>query len=197
MRRFTPRRPWPPLCDAEWAALAPRITRTNGSGRPLRDPRARLDAALRNTLADRPWRDLSESGTKPDTLSRLFRRWTHAGLWQRLLDALATPDAPAPLRAMEHWLCRLARRAMWTLRRARKGMAEPAHVNRLGLLTALPMVPRMLPMPDLSEALFRLADRVVSRLSTERPPPGHLAQLGRALAIAGGRAVWSKRFAPP
>jgi hypothetical protein len=55
----------------------------------------------------------------------------------------------------------------------------------------------MLPVPDLSEALLRFADRVLSRLFTERPPPGHLAQLGRALAIAGGRAVWSRRFAPP
>jgi transposase len=101
MRRFIPRRPWAPLSDAEWAALAPHITCTGGPGRPLRDPRARLDAMLRNTLGDRPWRDLSEGHTKPDTLSRLFRRWTHAGLWLRLLDALAVPDAPAPLRAME------------------------------------------------------------------------------------------------
>ena len=44
---------------------------------------------LRNTLADRPWRDVPPGDGKPDTLSRLFRRRTHAGLWMRLLEAPA------------------------------------------------------------------------------------------------------------
>jgi transposase len=198
MRRFTPRRPWAPLSDAEWEALSPYVARASGGpGRPLRDPRARLDAMLRNTLADRPWRDLSEQGGKPDTLSRLFRRWTHAGLWLRLLDALLAPDAPPALRALEYWLCRLARRAMWTLRRAGQGMAELARINRLGLLTALPMLPWFLPKPDLSETVFRHIDRVLSRLPAERPPPGLLSRLGRVLAIAGGRRLWSRHFATP
>ena len=190
--RYTPRRPWAPLSDAEWEALAPHVARHDGPGRPLRDPRGRFDAMLRNTLADRPWREVPPEDGKPDTVSRLFRRWTHAGLWMRLLEALAAPGAPAALRAMEYWLCRLARRAMRLL-----GMKGLALANRLGLLTALPMLPWLLPMPDLSKAVFRHIDQLLSRLPRERPPPGLLATLGRLLAIAGGRPVWSKRFAPP
>jgi transposase len=198
MRRFTARRPSTLLSDPEWEALAPYVARASGGpGRPLRDPRARLDAMLRNTLADRPWRDLSEQDGKPDTLSRLFRRWAHAGLWLRLLDALAAPDAPPALRGLEYRLRRLARRGMWTLRRAGRGMAELARIERLGLLAALPMLPWFLPKRDLSETVFRHIDRVLARLPAERPPPGLLGRLGRLLLIAGGRPFWTKRFAPP
>jgi hypothetical protein len=74
MRHFAPRRPWAPLSDAGWEALALFVTRTAGTtGRSLRDPRARLDAMLRKALADRPWRDLSEWRDKPDPL-RTVRR---------------------------------------------------------------------------------------------------------------------------
>ncbi len=194
---YAARRPWAPLSDAEWEALAPHVTRDTGPGRPLRDPRGRFDAMLRNTLADRPWREMPPEGGKPDTVSRLFRRWTHAGLWMRLLDALAAPDAPAPLRAMEYWLCRLARRGLWTLRRAGRGMAEILRIKRLGLYSALPQYPFALCQPDLSELLHRVLAKVLGRLPDEWPPPGTFATLGRLLAFAGGRRVWSKRFAPP
>lgn len=192
-RRFTPRRAWAPLSDAEWALLGPHLPRAEGNGgRPLRAPRARLDAMLRIAVSGDPWRVLAEDGGKPDTASRLFRRWARAGVWTRLLAAVAAPDAPPALRAMEYWLCRLARRAMRLL-----GMGGLALANRLGLLTALPMLPWLLPMPDLSEAVFRHVDEVFARLPYERPPPGLLAKLGRLLRIAGGRPVWSKKFAPP
>jgi hypothetical protein len=75
-------------------------------------------------------------------------------------------------------------------------MEDLALAKRLGPLTALPMVPWMLPMPDLSECLFRHTAAVLSRLPGERPPPGYLARLGRALATAGARPAWSTRFAP-
>jgi hypothetical protein len=38
---------------------------------------------------------------------------------------------------------------------------------------------------------------MLARLPAERPPPGLLGRLGRLLLIAGGRPVWTKRFAPP
>ena len=199
MRRspYTPRRPWAPLSDAEWDAVAPFITRDTGPGRSLRDPRGRLDAMLRNTLADRPWHDVPPEDGKPDTLSRLFRRWAHAGVWMRLLEALAAPGAPAPLRAMEYWLCRLARRALWTLRRARRGLPEIVRIKRLGLLSALPQYSFALFQPDLSELLHRVIARVLSRIPEDWPPPGTLRTLGRPLAFAGGRPVWSKHLTPP
>ncbi|MBD0276022.1 MAG: transposase [Acetobacteraceae bacterium] len=199
MRRspYTPRRPWAPLSDAEGDALAPFVTRETGPGRPLRDPRGRLDAMLRNTLADRPWRDLPPEDGKPDTVSRLFRRWVHAGVWMRLLEALKAPDAPAALRGMEYWICRLVRRSIWVLRRARRGLHEIVRIKRLGLHTALPQHSFALFQPDLSELLHRVIARVLHRMPEELPPPGTLTALGRLLAFAGGRRVWSKRLAPP
>lgn len=53
----------------------------------------------------------------------------------RLLKALKAPDAPAALRAMEYWICRLVRRSIWTLRRA---LHEIVRIKQLGLHTALP-----------------------------------------------------------
>ena len=98
---------------------------------------------------------------------------------------------------MEYWLCRLDRRAVWTLRRAGRGLAEIARIRRLGLHSALPQLSFALHRPDLSELLHRVVARVLRRIPGEWPPPGTLTALGRLLAFAGGRRVWSKKFAPP
>ncbi|HYZ30846.1 MAG TPA: transposase, partial [Crenalkalicoccus sp.] len=91
MRRFTPRRPWVPLADAEWDALAPFLTRAEGTpGRPLATPlRTRLDAMLRIACTDAPWHALPPGYGKGETVARHFRRLAHAGLCARLLEALA------------------------------------------------------------------------------------------------------------
>src|SRR3712207_9459108 len=101
-RRFIPRRPWQPLADAEWAALAPYLRDGSGPGRPLgTDPRARMDAFLQVAVADLPWRLLPEAYGKGSSVARHFRRLAHAGLWARLLEALARPHCPPALRAVE------------------------------------------------------------------------------------------------
>jgi transposase len=194
-RRFTPRREWAPLSDREWAALAPFVARPPGvPGRPLlgTDPRARMDAMLHAAVSGDPWRALPEHHGKGATVARHFRRLAHAGLWSRLLEALADPRAPAALRGMEHWLCRAARRAMRLLR-----MGGIVLARRLGLLSALPMWPWMMPDPDLSRTVRGAIEAVLARLPGELPPPGGLTSLGAVLAVAGGRQVWSKKFAPP
>jgi len=197
MCRFTPRRAWAPLSDAEWAVLAPYLARAEGApGRPLgTDPRRRMEAFLHAVVTDIPWRALPAQYGRGATVARHFRRLAHAGLWSRLLEALCAPRAPAALKAMEYWLCRAARRAMRLLR-----MAGIVLARRLGLLSALPMLPWMMPDPDLSKALFRYAHRTLRRL---HGPPAHwprprlLRLIGRCMAIAGGRRVWSRQFAPP
>jgi len=192
MRHFTPRREWAPLSDAEWAALAPYVLRAVGPGRPLADPRGRMDAILHIAVSGEPWRALPDHFGKSATISRHFRRLAHAGLWSRLLEALADPAAPPALRALEYWLCRAARRAMRLL-----GMAGLVLARRLGLLTALPMVPWMMPDPDLSESLRRYTCDLMRLWPRYWPRPGLLRLLGRLLATAGGRRTWSRRFAPP
>jgi transposase len=197
MRHFTPRRSWTPLTDAEWAALAPHLPRTDPSasrtaGRPIADPRARMDAMLYACVTGCPWRELPETDAKPLSIARHFRRLAHAGVWSALLRALTAPDANPILRAMEYWICRLARRAMRLL-----GMAGIDLARHLGLLTALPMLPWFMPNRDLSQSLLATIDEVLNRLPQQRPPPGLLTLLGKCLQHAGGRPVWSKRLAPP
>ncbi|MBV1798977.1 transposase [Siccirubricoccus sp. G192] len=202
MPHFTPRRDWAPLSDAEWSALTPHLRRwmaaapgsaRRRAGRPLGSEwRARLDAMLWIAVSGQPWHALPEQFGKPDTVSRHFRRLAHAGLWARLLAALALPTCPPALRAIEYWLCRAARRAMRLL-----GMAGLTLARRLGLFSALPMLPCYMPNRDLSEALHRFQARLLDRLFSDPPPPGTLTRLGRLLAYAGGRRVWSKKFAPP
>ncbi len=165
-RRYSPPRPWQPLSDVEWAVLAPFVFR-NTAGRPVRDPRRRLDAIF--WLAAQPgapgWAALPERFGKPDSVSRQFRRWAAAGLWTRLLEALADPLRPgiAVLRRLESWICRAYRRA-WR----RLGVAGVALARRLGFLSALRGPSWMLPDPDLSEAVRRLLDPVLDRLQQGR-----------------------------
>jgi hypothetical protein len=83
------------------------------------------------------------------------------------------------------------------LRRARRGLHEIVRIKRLGLHSALPQYSFALYQPDLSELLHRVIARVLHRMPEELPPPGTLTTLGRLLAFAGGRRVWSKKFAPP
>jgi transposase len=197
MRHFTARRPWTPLTDAEWAALAPHLPRAEpaarpGAGRPIADPRVRMDAMLFACVTGCPWRALPETDAKPLSIARQFRRLAHAGVWSRLLRALTAPGAAPVLRAMEYWLCRLARRAMRLL-----GMAGIDLARGLGLLTALPMLPWFMPNRELSQALHAVTNSILERLPRERPRPGLLTLLGKCLQHAGGRAVWSKRLAPP
>src|SRR5215213_7948471 len=126
-RRYSPERNWEPLSDTEWAVLSPFLFRAaeaametrrdaalaaaqhpdappvrerRRAGRPVRDPRARLDAIFWLAAhtgpgrAPPPWAALPPAFGKPDTASRQFRRWAHQGLWTKLLQALADDDHP-------------------------------------------------------------------------------------------------------
>ena len=205
-RRYSPERAWAPLSDDEWAALSPFVFRAAaaaGPGRPVRDPRGRLDAVFwlaANTRPGRappPWSALPAAFGKPDTASRQFRRWAHAGLWTRLLEALADPHYPgiAVLRRLESWICRSFRRA-WRL----LGVQGMALARRLGFLSALRGPSWLLPDPDLSEWVFRRVQAVLDRLRRRElrfAPPGFLRAAQRLLAAAAGRRSIPHCLAPP
>jgi transposase len=179
-RRTSPPRPWAPLTDDEWAVLSPFVLRSSGPGRPLRDPRKALDAifwlAARPQRALPPWRVLPPEFGKPDTAARRFRRWAEAGLWSRLLRALADPEYPgiAVLRRLESWICRTYRRAWRIL-----GVPGVALARRLGFLSALRAPSVFLPDLDLSDRVIPLTQvrprRRISGIGDARhafaPPP--------------------------
>lgn len=189
--RYTPPRPWEPLSDAEWAALAPFVLHA-GPGRPLADPRARLDAIFRAVTADGPWAALPEAHGRADTVHRQFRRWTHAGLWTRLLTAAASRRAPAALRRLVHWICRAYRRALRIL-----GLPGIVLARRLDMPSALPGPPWMLPDPDLSETVHAVVAEAMKSAPERRPPPDLLRIAIRLLRTAAGRRRIPRCLAPP
>ena len=129
-RDYSEPRRWQPLTDAEWDAFLPFVLVQDRPGRLLKGARRRMDAVFWMAAAGCPWRELPARFGKPDTVSRNFRRL--AGLWERLLRALALPDALEALRAVEHWVCCACRRATRL-----RGLRIIVLARRLGFLSAL------------------------------------------------------------
>lgn len=78
------------MSDAEWAFFAPFLVASGGkSGRPPRDHRLILDGVFWIARTGAQWRDLHEFFGKWSTVYRQFRRWTLAGVWELMLEALA------------------------------------------------------------------------------------------------------------
>jgi transposase len=202
-RRYSPERAWEPLSDDEWAVLAPFVFRAAETG-------AEAEAALATTAAAAasasdaplrrrpgraapPWHALPARFGKPDAASRQFRRWARAGLWTKLLQALADDHRPgiAVLRRLESWICRSFRRA-WRL----LGVPGMALARRLGFLSALRGPSWLLPDPDLSEWVFRRVREELSR-GLRHVRPGFLRAAWHVMGIAGGRRSVPRALAPP
>ncbi|WP_431271957.1 transposase [Dankookia sp. P2] len=194
-RRYTPKRPWAAMTDAEWAEVLPHLrTVAMGQGRKLRDARQRIDGMFQVAVSGLPWHSLPEEYGKPDTVSRHFRRLAHAGLWLRLVGACANRDALPALRRIEYFICRAARRAMRIL-----GLDGARAVQRAGLFTALPVWPIYLPH-DAALALVRGAVGAwLARFRGRLLPDGPTLELRRALRLIRflqGKP-WHRRWAPP
>ncbi|MBY0332129.1 MAG: transposase [Acetobacteraceae bacterium] len=178
--RYSPPRPWAPMTDAEWDALAPFLRPAGSRGRPIEGgARARLDAVFRIVSGKLPW------GAEADTLSRQFRRWAASGLFARLLKTVARSrrarSVPEALRGLEHWICAAHRRSVRVC-----GVGAIALARRLGMLSALPGPPWMLPDPVLSERLGRIMRDWAQTLPRQRPAPLDLALARRLLRTFGG-----------
>ena len=83
--------------EAEWVFFEPFLISIRGrGGRPASDHRRILDAVFWIARTGSPWRDLPEEFGKWSSVYRQFRRWTLAGLWDMILEALnesgAMPD---------------------------------------------------------------------------------------------------------
>jgi transposase len=78
------------MSDAEWGFFEPFVT--SKTGRPSEYRRV-LDAIFWVTRTGAPWRDLPEELGKWNSVYQQFRRWSLAGLWDVLLEALASSEA--------------------------------------------------------------------------------------------------------
>jgi transposase len=78
------------LSDAEWAFFEPFVKAK--TGRPG-EYRRTLDGIFWVTRTGAPWRDLPEELGKWNSVYQQFRRWSLAGLWGLLLEALSGSGA--------------------------------------------------------------------------------------------------------
>ena len=94
------------LTDDQWERLRPLLPPPpTGRGRPRNDDRTVVDAILWRLATGAPWRDLPERFGSWRTVYSRFRRWQHAGVWDRALAALqAAGDAKGELDWALHFL---------------------------------------------------------------------------------------------
>ena len=185
--RYTQPRPWQPMTDAEWEALAPHLHRADARGRPIEGgARARLDAVFRVVSQRLPWTAAAHAGVPADTVGRQYRRWAGAGLFARLLKQVAKSrrarGVPEALRGLEHWICAAHRRSVRVV-----GVGAIALARRLGLLSALPGPPWLLPDPVLSGRLRGILREQAEALPGQRPGRWEFALCQRLLRVFGGR----------
>ena len=86
------------MSDEEWAFFAPFVIETGPKrGRPPKDHRRVLDGVFWIARTGSAWRDLPESFGPWASVYRQFRRWTLAGVWDVILEALneaeGSPDS--------------------------------------------------------------------------------------------------------
>ena len=81
------------LTDQQWARLAPLIPepprRPDGRGRPWADNRRLLDGMLWILRTGAQWEDLPRRYGTKSTCHRRFQDWVDAGVFERILTALA------------------------------------------------------------------------------------------------------------
>ena len=77
------------MSDDEWAFFEGFIRAVrHPNGRKPADHRLVMDGIFWIARTGAPWRDLPEEFGKWSSIYRQFRRWTLAGLWEDILDAL-------------------------------------------------------------------------------------------------------------
>lgn len=77
------------LSEAQWAKIAPLLPgKASDPGRTGSDNRLFVNGCLWVLRSGAHWRDLPERYGKWKTVHRRFSRWCHAGVWERVFEAL-------------------------------------------------------------------------------------------------------------
>lgn len=75
------------LTDAQWAIIQPLLP-PHKAGRQREDDRRILNGILWKLATGVPWRDLPERYGPWQTVYTRFRRWTRAGVWDKLFATI-------------------------------------------------------------------------------------------------------------
>jgi len=81
------------VSDATWLVVAPHLPgKVTDCGATARDNRLFFNAVLWIAHTGCAWADLPERFGKSNTVCKRFRRLAKKGVWQRLFEAVQTPD---------------------------------------------------------------------------------------------------------
>jgi transposase len=149
------------------------------------DLRRRMDGIFWLLTTDAPWREVPPEYCQAGTVARHFRRLTHAGVWERLLQALHDLGPGHPLQALRWVIFRAARRA-YRLR----GLGILVLARRLKFVGALAGPAWLLPDPNLSKTLvaWQMREYKKGQGSFLRLVRDWGKTLRNLLTLAGGRA---------
>jgi transposase len=177
------------LTDQEWSAIKPMLP-NKPRGVPRVNDRRVLNGIFWVLRSGAPWRDLPDGFGPYTTCYNRFVRWRRAGVWGRIMDALATAhDASVQMidtsivRVHQHGACIIQNRKQ-SMGRSRGGLTSKIHavVDTNGLPVRLALTA--------GEAHDnRLADKLLSRLKSGSmllADRGYDADWIRALAARKG-----------
>jgi transposase len=121
------------LSDCEWSVIKPMLP-NKPRGIPRVDDRRILNGIFWVLRSGAPWRDLPDSYGPPTTCYNRFVRWRRAGVWDRIMDALAAIHDPAVqmidtsiIRVHQHGAC-IANNSGQHVGRSRGGLTSKIHV---------------------------------------------------------------------
>ena len=121
------------LSDYEWSVIKPMLP-NKPRGIPRVDDRCILNGIFWVLRSGAPWRDLPSSYGPRTTCYNRFVRWRRAGVWDRLMDALAAAhDAAVQMidtsivRVHQHGAC-IANNGGQHIGRSRGGLTSKIHV---------------------------------------------------------------------
>ena len=97
------------LNDRQWAVLEPLLPHLGG--KPRVDDRRVLSGILHRFREGLRWRALPDAYGPRTTVFNRFNRWSKRGLWQQLVEALATCDAPPDVAMVDSTAVRAHRSA--------------------------------------------------------------------------------------
>jgi len=86
------------LTDGQWAFIRPLLPPPAHTGRPRADDRRTIEAIVYVLVTGCRWQDLPREYGAPTTAWRRLKRWSEAGIWERIWRAaLATLDQQGQL----------------------------------------------------------------------------------------------------